>query len=171
MVREDAGARPVASAAAAAHVRPSAAGEEASSGEHARLVAELERASANIHSAFLSQLRAYRSVEPWPMPVGYRERITPSYLAQVYRGGTTAVEYARRWLRDRGLMKCSPAQEMLSIMEAVDDAVLGREADVINTISFEKLARRAHGLERAFEGVHQETDWRRPQGALPGPRY
>ena len=78
MVREDAGARPVASAAAAAHVRPTAAGEEASSGEHARLVAELERASANIHSAFLAQLRAYRSVEPWPMPVGYRERIAPS---------------------------------------------------------------------------------------------
>ena len=86
------------------------------------------------------------------MPVGYRERIAPSYLAQVYRGGTTAVEYARRWLRDRSLMKCSPAQEMLSIMEAVDDAVLGQEADVINTISFEKLGRRAYGLERAFEG-------------------
>ena len=62
------------------------------------------------------------------------------------------MEYARRWLRDRSLMKCSPAQEMLSIMEAVDDAVLGQEADVINTISFEKLARRAYGLERAFEG-------------------
>ena len=99
------------------------------------------------------------------MPAGYRERIAPAYLAQVYKGGTTAVEYARRWLRDRGLGKCSPAQEMLSIMEAIDDAVLGGEADVINTISFEKLARRAYGLERAFEGVHQESDWHRPQGA------
>ena len=128
-------------------------------------MAELERASMNVHGAFLGQLRAYRKVEQWPMPAGYRERLAPNYLAQVYKGGTTAVEYARRWLRERGLQKCSPAQEMLSIMEAVDDAVLGSEADVINTISFEKLARRAYGLERAYETVHQDSDWRRPQGA------
>ena len=38
------------------------------------------------------------------------------------------------------------------------------ERDVINSVAFEKLVRRAYGLERAFEDVHAEVDWKRPDG-------
>ena len=68
-----------------------------------RAIAELERASQNVHSAFLRQLRRYREVSPWPMPVGYKQRLSPVYLSQVYRSGTTGVEYAKRWLLAHGL--------------------------------------------------------------------
>ena len=84
------------------------------------LIAELERASENVHTAFLRQLRRYREVEPWPMPAGYRKRLAAPYLAGVYRNGTTGVEYARRWIASHKLEKNSPAQEMISIMEAID---------------------------------------------------
>ena len=49
-------------------------------------------------------------------------------------------------------------------MEAIDDAVIREEHDVINSPSFEKLVRRGYGLEKAFEDVQREEDWRRPAG-------
>jgi len=47
-------------------------------------------------------------------------------------------------------------------MEAVDDSIITDERDVINSIAFEKLCRRAYGLERAFENVWCEGDFKRP---------
>ena len=146
---------------------PAAAGTGASSsgpGVHHSVIAELERLSQSPHQAFLAQLRKYREVRPWPMPEGYQQRLAPNYLAQVYKSGQTGVEYARKWLRDHGLSGCAPAQEMLSIMEAVDDSIFSDGNDVINSVAFEKLVRRAYGLERAFEHCWKLEDWRRPDG-------
>ena len=42
-----------------------------------------------------------------------------------------------------------------------DDRVPG----VLNLVSFEKLARRALGVYKAWEKVESEADWSRPQGA------
>ena len=129
------------------------------------VVARLERATTPPHQAFLRQLRRYRDIpiSSWPMPPGYQKRLAPTYLADVYRTGTAAA-YARTWIRDHSLQNNVPAQEMLSIMEAVDDSILVDERDVINSVAFEKLVRRAYGLERAFEDVSREVDWKRPDG-------
>ena len=99
------------------------------------------------------------------MPAGFRKRLAPPYLAAVYKNGITGVEYARRWIASHKLEKNSPAQEMLSIMEAIDDSLVTDSRDVINSVAFEKLCRRAYGLERAFENVWAEEDWRRPESA------
>jgi hypothetical protein len=129
------------------------------------LIMELERASTQVHGAFLRQLRRYRDVSPWPMPSGFRSRLAAPYLSQVYRNGTAGVQYAQRWIQTHGLERCVPAQELLSIMEAVDDAITVDEKDVINSVSFEKLCRRAYGLERAYEDCAKESDWRRPENS------
>ena len=129
------------------------------------IVARLERATQSPHDAFLRQLRRYREIPPqqWPMPPGFAKRLAPTYLATVYQN-STAVQYAKQWLRDHSLLKCVPAQEMISIMEAVDDSILHDERDVINSLAFEKLIRRAYGLERCYEDVLHEIDWKRPDG-------
>ena len=113
----------------------------------------------------MEQLSKFREIplSEWPMPPGYQQRLAPSYLAEVYRGGT-AVAYAKAWLREHELVHCVPAQEMVSIMEAVDDSVLMDQRDVINSLAFEKLVRRAYGLERAFEDCRKESDWKRADG-------
>ena len=59
--------------------------------------------------------------------MGYQKRLAPTYLADVYRTGTAAA-YARTWIRDHSLQNNVPAQEMLSIMEAVDDSILVDES-------------------------------------------
>ena len=46
-------------------------------------------------------------------------------------------------------------------MEAVDNSILQDDRDVINSVAFEKLVRRAYGLERAFEDIEKEADWKR----------
>ncbi len=102
-------------------------------------------------------------MDPWLMPQGFRKRLAPSHLAQVYKSGITGVGYGRGWIQNHHLEKCSPAQEILSIMEAVDDSVITDERDVINSVAFEKLCRRAYGLERAFENVWCEDDHKRPE--------
>lgn len=114
------------------------------------LIAELERAAARPHEAFLIQLRRYQEVTPWPMPLGHRKRLSAPYLARVYKMGNTVVEYARTFIRTHALDKCVPVQELLTIMEAVDDAIITDDKDVINSVAFEKLTRRAYGLEKAY---------------------
>ena len=129
------------------------------------VIAQLERSTQSPHAAFLRQLRRFREIpaSEWPMPMGYQKRLAPSYLAEVYRDGT-AVQYARRWLQEHGLQRNAPAQEMVAIMESVDDSILVDERDVINSLAFEKLVRRAYGLERAFEECRTEPDWKRQEG-------
>ena len=50
-------------------------------------------------------------------------------------------------------------------MEAIDDSLVTDERDVINSVAFEKMARRAYGLERAHEDCSTELDWKRPDNA------
>ena len=80
----------------------------------------------------------------------------------VQRG--TGKQYAQRWVQPHQLQKNVPAMEMVSIMDAIDDMVFGTLRGFLNQISTEKLVRRAYGLEKAFENVHREEDWRRPDG-------
>ena len=81
--------------------------------------------------------------------------------AIVYQN-STAVKYAKQWLRGHLLIKCAPAPEMISIMEAMGDNLMHDERDVITRLSSERLIWRAYGLERCYEEVSHESDWKRP---------
>ena len=83
---------------------------------------------------------------------------------QQYKICPTAVAYAKEWIRKHGLDKCAPAQEILTIMEAVDDGITHSDYDVINAVAFEKLYRRAYELERAYEDCWRTEGWKRPDG-------
>ena len=78
--------------------------------------------------------------------------------------GNTAAECARTFIRTHSMEKYVPAHELLNIMEAVDDAIITDNKDVINSVAFEKLTRRAYGLEKAYEDCWQLGDWKRPDG-------
>ena len=90
-------------------------------------------------------------------------RLKRGTQATVYQN-STAVQYAKQWLRDHLLIKCVPKREMISIMEAVGDSIIHDERDVINRVASERLIWRAYGLERCYEEVAHEIDWKRPDG-------
>eukprot|EP00974_Lingulodinium_polyedra_P131825 11219223-Lingulodinium_polyedra.AAC.1 len=54
----------------------------------------------------------------------------------------------------------------MAVMAALDTLLFeDADADFINLIGVEKLAKKALGLYRAFEPVRKEADWKRPTGA------
>ena len=98
-------------------------------------------------------------------PENYRERISPEFLAEVYSAGVTGEQYARNFLRDRELLECQQAREIIAVMSALDTMLLvDKEEGFLNRVSTEKLSRKALGLIRAYEKVSKLEDWQRPKG-------
>ena len=118
---------------------------------------------------FLSQVERFRAVDPnhWAQhfPENYRERIAPEFLAEVYASGMTGEQYGRSFLRNRELLECQPAREIIAGLAALDTMLLAdRDEDMLNKVATEKLARKVLGLMRAYEKVNCVADWPRPRG-------
>ena len=92
--------------------------------------------------------------------------MAPDFLADVYSGGRRGKDWAREWLRERQLLECPAARELIAVFTALD-ALLFDDAteDFINQIGTERLAKKALGIFKAYEGVRKEADWRRPPGS------
>ena len=90
----------------------------------------------------------------------------PDFLADVYSSGRRGKDWAKEWLRERQLLECQSARKLISIMAALDTLLFeDSNPEFINQLGTERLAKRALGLYKAFEGVKKESDWRRPPQA------
>ncbi|CAK0869509.1 unnamed protein product, partial [Prorocentrum cordatum] len=119
---------------------------------------------------FLEQLEDFKEypASEWAtrMPEGYRERIAPDVLSEVYSTGKTAEAWARDYIRDRGLADCNTAREMIATFAAVDTMLMtDRQKGLLNQVSFERLVRKGYALVRAYRNVHCRDDWSRPKDA------
>ncbi|CAK0885631.1 unnamed protein product [Prorocentrum cordatum] len=117
---------------------------------------------------FLEQLEDFKEcpASEWAtkMPEGYRERIAPDVLSEVYSTGKTAEAWARDFIRDRGLTDCNTAREMIATFAAVDTMLMtDRQKGLLNQVSFERLVRKGYALVRAYRNVHCRDDWSRPK--------
>jgi hypothetical protein len=118
---------------------------------------------------FLQQLEDYREVDPgiWntQFAAGFRERVAPLFMAEVFSTGKTGERWARDFVRDHGLAECHPARELVASLSALDTMIMtDREKGLLNRVSVERLARKAYALARAFRLCQTEADWRRPKG-------
>ena len=69
------------------------------------------------------------------MPVGFQARITVAFLAHVYRGRWTAVEYAKQFIKDHGMQNCVYGRELLRMAEQLDTCLLvDRVEGVVNYV-------------------------------------
>ena len=67
--------------------------------------------------------------------------------------------------RDRELLDCQPAREMIAGLSALDTMMMvDREAGLLNKVATERLARKVLGLIRAYDRVSCVSDWSRPKG-------
>ncbi len=134
-----------------------------------KLITELQRMNQNPQAVWLLVLQEYREVplEQWPMPVGYTTRVAPQYLTKVYSvPGRTGLEYGEKFLADHGLNHCTVARTMVDALGCVDRLMLeDRPKDLVNLVSLEHLARKAYGVEVAFDKCQGEGDWRKPKNA------
>ena len=98
-------------------------------------------------------------------PIGFRARVGPDLLAEVYSSGKRGREFATDWLRGRGLLDCNSARELISTLGAIDTLLFDAPIpDFINHVGVEKLCKKAFGLMTAYSPIKQEIDWKRPSG-------
>ena len=115
-------------------------------------------------------MKRYVEIDPAVMatqfPLGFRTRVAPEFLADVFASGQRGVAWARDWLRARHLLDCSQARELVPVMGAID-ALLFVDAlpNFINHIGTEKLTKRALGIVTAFKAIRRESDWKKPGSA------
>ena len=143
---------------------------EAARGVIEGLIRRVERKAELPQAGFLSCLKEYANVvdETWAeaFPQGYRTRVAPEFLAEVYSHGSTGERWARRFVEERGAVRSPACKELISVMMAVDAMVLvDREPGVINTVSLERLSRKAMGIVEAWKKVKQESDWSKQGGS------
>ena len=136
----------------------------------AQTVERLRRNAMPPQQVYIEALTHYRAEdrEEWceHFPPGYRERIAPTWLGEIYGTGRTGRDWAKNWLRERDLGDCAEARELLPTMCAIDNIFLhDKLKGAINSISTEKVARKAYGIVSAFENVRRRADWQKPGGA------
>ena len=130
------------------------------------VLSKLRRQSERPQETYLRLLETYREVDKdyWAahFPVGYRERVAPAWLGQVYSTGKTGKQFAKDFVRDRQLGKCNEARELISVLAAIDALLLeDSQPDVINSVALERLAKKGYGIHQAYKDCEREEDWRK----------
>ena len=149
---------------------PAPAGPSTSTASVDQVIDKLRRTAARPNEKYIACLQGYAEVDAteWgaAFPIGYRERVAPSWLGEIYSGGKTGKAFAKDFVRDRQLSDSSEARELISVMAAIDAMVLEDcTPGVINSVALERLAKRGFGIHSAFRLVERKEDWRKPPNA------
>ena len=122
------------------------------------LINRLERGSKSPQEIFVEALQEYQEAdkELWAthFPPGFRERMAPRALGEIYSTGKTAKEMAKSWIKEKSLGHCDEAREIISTSAALDAMFLvDRTEGAINQVGTERLVRRVMGIRAAFQDV------------------
>ena len=133
----------------------------------------MRRTAERPHEKYLRALADYKDlpIDEWAthFPPGYRERVAPTWLGEVYSTGTTGKLYAKEFVRARCLGDCSEARELIPILCAIDCMLLQDQIPgAINAIALEKLAKRGYGIICAFRECERKEDWKKPGDTKKG---
>ena len=116
----------------------------------------------------VAELKRYREVseEDWPLPIGYRFRLAPAFIAHLFSRHERSEDFVEDFITNHGLQDCYTAKEMLNYAGILDKLLLiDRFEGFINLASTEYLCRRLYGLQLAFEKCRTKEDWKRPEKA------
>ena len=135
-----------------------------------RALKKMHLKSRRIGEAFAKQMEEYREVdaEEWGahFPPGYRERLAGEFIAEIVANDKTLESWSRDFLRDRDLLDCHPARELVAVCSAMDSMIMSdTESGLLNKVGFERLARKAYGIVQAFRKVETRSDWLKPKSA------
>jgi hypothetical protein len=146
---------------------------EGSGGSIAPLIKRLKDKAQLPQTYLMEQLENFQDVDKefWNrhFPENYRQRMCAEGLAEVYSQGKTGEQYGRDFLRERSLLECHAAREIIAGLSAIDTQLMvDRTPGLLNRVATEKLCRKIFGLIRAFENCRVQSDWSRPKGKESG---
>ena len=134
------------------------------------LIKRLQKQAQTAQEIYVLSLDDYREVdaETWAthFPVGYRERIAPVLLEELYATGKNLKNWAKDWLKDKQLGDCQEARDIIGACSALDALFLtDKVPGAINQVTTERLARKVMGIRSAFKDVMKEGDWKKTASA------
>ena len=133
------------------------------------LVKKLQKDAKTPQEKFLAALEHFQEVDPemWAtyFPPGFRERLSPHSLGEVYASGKTGKEWAKLWVKECELGDCDEAREIIPTAAALDAIFLVDQVPgAINQVGTEKLVRKMFGIRHAFRNVKKAADWKKGKG-------
>ena len=133
------------------------------------LVKKLQKDSKTPQEKFLEALDHFVEVDPemWAtyFPPGFRQRMSPHSLGEVYASGNTGKEWAKKWVNECELGDCDEAREIIPTAAALDAIFLVDQVPgAINQVGTEKLVRKMFGIRQAFRNVKKAADWKKGKG-------
>jgi hypothetical protein len=144
-----------------------ASGEESPQSSAVRrvIIKKLTREPRTPQEIFVAALKEFREVdkEVWAthFPPGFRERVSPQVLGEIYANGT-AKEWAKEWIKSKELSECDEARQVIPTCSALDSILLiDQVRDAINQVNTEKMARKVLGIRSAYKAVVRESDWKK----------
>lgn len=97
----------------------------------------------------------------WPFDgTPCEERVAPFWLPHAAKGGTRLKAYSIELRTRKRAMACKALEVHTFICGVLDELILYDNMDVINSAGVEMLVRRCYALEKAFELVDEEKDWK-----------
>jgi len=135
-----------------------------------RALKKMRLKSQRVSDVFAKQLEQHEEVDAefWNshFPPGFRERLAGEFIADIVSNDKTLEAWSRDFLRDRELLDCHPARELIATCSAMDAMIMtDTEAGLLNKVGFERLARKAYGLVQAYKSVQNKNDWLKPKSA------
>jgi hypothetical protein len=149
-----------------------ASGEESHQSSAVRrvIIKKLTREPRTPKEIFVAALKEFREVdkEVWAthFPPGFRERVSPQVLGEIYANGT-AKEWAKEWIKSKELSECDEARQVIPTCAALDSILLVDQVrDAINQVNTEKMARKVLGIRSAYKDVFTKSDWKGGRAAV-----
>ncbi len=117
----------------------------------ARVISKLKKSVEPPQEIFVKCLESYVAEDPddWAryFPVGYRQRVAPTFLAEVYSQGSTGKAWAKRFVNERELGDFGEARDLIPAMAAIDSLILqDRAVNIINSVALERLAKKSYAI-------------------------
>ena len=136
----------------------------------AAVISRLKKSTETPQEVFVKCLEKYRQEDlvEWArqFTVGYRQRVAPPFLGEVYNHGHNAKHWAKQFVKERELGDFLEARDLIPAMAAIGSLILqDRAANVINSAALERLAKKGYAIFQACRAVRSEKDWRRPKDA------
>ena len=128
-------------------------------------IRRLEQQSQTPQQRFVPHLRNVRPLDEdaWnrEFPIGYRTRIAPSFLTDVFSSGKKGKDWAKDFIRDHCMSEYPPAKDLVATMAALDTMIFADESpDVLNKFSTERLAKKGYAYYKLSRASR-----RRPTGS------
>ena len=111
----------------------------------------------------MEKLEAYREDKGWLL-AGTRARCAPEMIAKIYRNGRSCEMYVKELIAQKGLEGNHLGNELLLLAMLLDRSMVESPPEWANYKTMEIAFRRLHGIERAFDQVWKESDWKAPKG-------